>query len=382
MFYTAGMTNQPKRAKRLVSLDWLRGFVMVLMTIDHASLAYNGGRVMRESAGSYVTGKIYSAAEFLTRWASHLCAPTFVFLAGTALAISTERRMARGSKARDIDMNLIKRGLIIAALDPTLITLLKGKLTFQVLFAIGMGMVFMAFLRRLSPLWLLLLAVGWLVAGEFITALVWDPAIGWPEPLAAIIVGVHYSPDVQIIYPLLPWLAIMILGWVFGQYLNRYLAGEAVFWSPRTLLTVIGLGGIGIYLVVRGINDYGNMFLLRESDSWMHWLFVSKYPPSLSFTALELGIMALFLVGFMTLEKHVTVRPNGPLLVFGQTALFFYILHRILLDGPARLFGLQGAGDLTDVYIISALVLIVLYPVCLWYRGYKQSHPTSWVRYI
>ena len=367
---------------RLASLDWMRGFVMVLMTIDHASLAFNGNRVSYDSAGVYIVGQTYSAAEFITRWMTHLCAPTFVFLAGTALALSIERRIQRGSDSGEIDRNLIKRGLIIAALDPTLISLLKGHLTFQVLFAIGMGMVMMAFLRRLPAAALALLAVAWFAGGEVLTALVWEPALGWPDPLPALLIAAHYGPDVNIIYPLLPWLAMMMLGWAFGQYLARYLAGSLNGWSPQKLLTVTGLAAVAVYAAVRGVNDYGNMFLMRESNAWIHWLFVSKYPPSLAFTALELGIMALFLAGFMVLEKHVKVRPNGPLLVFGQTALFFYILHRILLDGPARLFGLEGAWGLPEIYVLSVLLMFVLYPLCLWFRSYKKQHPHSWVRYI
>ena len=84
----------------------------------------------------------------------------------------------------------------------------------------------------------------------------------------------------------------------------------------------------------------------------------------------------------MLLEKYITPITNGPLLVFGQTALFFYIMHRIILDGTAALFDLHGFGGLQETYIISAVVLLVLYPCCIWYRNYKTAHPQSWVRYI
>lgn len=70
---------------------------MVLMVIDHASMAYNARHLSYDSASSCITAAVYSAAAFLTRWASHLCAPTFVLLAGTALAISIDRKVARGA---------------------------------------------------------------------------------------------------------------------------------------------------------------------------------------------------------------------------------------------------------------------------------------------
>ena len=226
------MNKQTSTSNRLASLDWMRGFVMVLMTIDHASLAFNGSRLSADSAGLYVLGLSYSAAEFLTRWSTHLCAPTFVFLAGTALAISTERRIAKGGSEKDIDKNLLKRGAIIAALDPTLISLLKGHLTFQVLFAIGSSMMLMAALRKLPSLWLLILAIAWILGGEAVTMLFWTPADGWPDALESILFVTLYSRNLQINYPIVPWLSLMMLGWVFGQYLNRYLSSDKQLVSP------------------------------------------------------------------------------------------------------------------------------------------------------
>ena len=375
------MIDQPNTSQRLASLDWMRGFVMVLMVVDHASMAFNARHLGYDSASSYITGAVYSASEFLTRWASHLCAPTFVFLAGTALAISIDRKVARRADQSQISRDMVIRGLIIASLDPTLISLLKGQLTFQVLFAIGMGMVLMAWLRRLPVFWLAGLALLWLLLGEALTDVVWDPP-AWADPLSALLVAVHVGQDMVVKYPVIPWTAMMMLGWAFGNYLTRYLAGEYKGWTPVRFLTVAGVLCLLIFMLVRGINDYGNMFMLRESDHWMHWLFVSKYPPSLSFTALELGLLALCLAGFMLLERHVSVRQNGPLLVFGQTALFFYIIHRVIFDGSARLFDLQASMGLTGVYMASLAMLVFLYPLCLWYRRYKAAHRDSWVRFI
>jgi uncharacterized membrane protein len=375
------MSDKPKTSQRLASLDWMRGFVMVLMVIDHASMAYNVRHLSYDSASSYITGAVYSASEFLTRWASHLCAPTFVFLAGTALAISIDRKVARGADQSVISRDMMIRGLIIAALDPTLISLLKGQLTFQVLFAIGMGMVLMAWLRRLPVIWLTGLALLWLVVGEALTGVVWDPP-AWADPLSALLIAVHVGPDMVVKYPVIPWTAMMMLGWAFGIYLTRYLAGDRGGWSPVRLLTVSGIICLLIFMLVRGVNDYGNMFMLRESNHWMHWLYVSKYPPSLSFTALELGLLALCLAGFMVLERRVPVKQNGPLLLFGQTALFFYIVHRIIFDSSARLFDLHASMSLADVYLVSLAMLVFLYPLCLWYRRYKSAHRDSWVRFI
>ena len=375
------MNNPNKPSGRLASLDWMRGFVMILMVVDHASMAFNIRHISFDSASSYIYGASYTATEFLTRWSTHLCAPTFVFLAGTALAISIDRKISRGYDQSSITRDMVIRGLIIAALDPTLISLLKGQLTFQVLFAIGMGMVLMAWLRRLPVFWLVALALAWLLAGEAVTDMFWHPP-AWAEPVAALLFAAHVSPDLLIKYPVVPWLAMMMLGWAFGRYLGNHLAGQRYRWTPVRFLTVTGLACLSLFFMVRGINDYGNMFMLRESNHWIHWLFVSKYPPSLSFTALELGLLALCLAGFMVIERRVTVKQNGPLLLFGQTALFFYVVHRVIFDGSSRFFNLHATLTLTEIYIVSLAMMVFLYPLCLWYRRYKAEHRDSWVRFI
>jgi uncharacterized membrane protein len=65
--------------------------------------------------------------EFFTRWLTRLCAPAFVFLMGTALALSVERKVVKAVNAWQIDKDMLVRGSIIALLDPTLISLDSGR---------------------------------------------------------------------------------------------------------------------------------------------------------------------------------------------------------------------------------------------------------------
>jgi hypothetical protein len=127
---------------------------------------------------------------------------------------------------------------------------------------------------------------------------------------------------------------------------------------------------------------YGEMFLYRADDSWQQWLHVSKYPPSLAYMGLELGLLALCLVLLMTLERVIGVRPNGVFLVFGQTAMFFYLAHRLAFEIPATYFGLRSAGGIGTTYAAAALLLVVLYPACRWYRALKAAHPRSVLKYF
>src|SRR5690242_5343779 len=106
------------RRVRLLALDRLRGIVMVLMAIDHASGVFNAGRVVTDGPTLHRPGTVLPAAQFPTHWDTHLCAPAFVFLAGAALALSVARRRALGDDARTIDRFIARRGLFIAALDP------------------------------------------------------------------------------------------------------------------------------------------------------------------------------------------------------------------------------------------------------------------------
>src|SRR5258705_5205286 len=120
--------------ERLLAIDWLRGFVMMVMAVDHASVMFNAGRTALDSAypidaffePAWTPGSALPAAQFFTRWITHLCAPTFLFLSGTSLALSTPGRAARGYSALAIDRHLLARGLVLIALDAAWISLLPS----------------------------------------------------------------------------------------------------------------------------------------------------------------------------------------------------------------------------------------------------------------
>ena len=108
---------------------------------------------------------------------------------------------------------------------------------------------------RLLPLvWLTVLALIWLVVGEAITDVVWDPP-AWADPVPALLIAVHVGQTMVVKYPVIPWTAMMMLGWAFGNYLTRYLAGDRSGWTPVRFLTVTGIGCMLLFVVVRGVND-------------------------------------------------------------------------------------------------------------------------------
>ena len=103
---------------------------------------------------------------------------------------------------------------------------------------------------------------------------------------------------------------------------------------------------------------------------------------SLTYSTLELGLLCLCLALLMTIEPLIGVRQNGVFLVFGQTAMFFYLVHRLALEVPATYFGLRGAGNLATTYIVSGLLLVAMYAPCRWFRTVKAAHSSSVLKYF
>jgi uncharacterized membrane protein len=366
-------------AMRLRAIDWLRGLVMVIMAIDHAGAIFDAHHMHGDSAFGWQPGSALPAGEFLTRWITHLCAPTFVLLAGTSLALSTERRRGEASQTAFI----VKRGLFIAALDPIWMSLgFAGYriIIFQVLYAIGLSLVCMAWLRRLSSGVLLGLAVVIQLFGE-LSGRVEPAGQPWHAIWGFLFVGGPVFRPAFVAYPLIPWLSMMMAGWVLGRWL---LATPKLPNAARARpLALIGLGLFAAFGVVRGLDGYGNWGLHRDSMAWLQWLHVAKYPPSLAYTTLELGLAFLLLALFFVLDDGRPRRLLGPLQLFGSTAFFFYLLHAHLLQLVEQLFHFDRESyGLAKTYVGAAAVLLVLYPLCVRYRRYKSAHPDGWTRYI
>jgi uncharacterized membrane protein len=193
-----------------------------------------------------------------------------------------------------------------------------------------------------------------------------------------VLLAPYHGESVTILYPVVPWLALMAIGYAFGMWLDHRRQQPP---PVRALLTASALCAL-VFTVVRGFNDYGNMFLPRADASLAQWLHVSKYPPSLSFAALELAVLFLGIAALMWVEPRVGVRDNGPLLVYGQTALFFYLLHFLVLGALAMGTGSFGEAGLLESYLATLVALAVMYPLCRLFRGYKRGHPRSLARYL
>lgn len=364
-----------KSLRRIAAIDWMRGIVMILMAVDHASGMFNEGRLFTDSILLYETGTVFASDQFLTRWITHICAPTFIFLTGVSIAISNAQRLQQGMPQAIIDREQVIRGVFIALLDIVVLSLASGKPVLQVLYAIGIGMVLMIWIRRLKPMLVLVAAMIILIGAELLLAAIWSPEDGAPMWLALTFAPL-FTETYSVLYPAIPWLAMMMLGWVLGEWMTSEQPEKSVI---RRLLFFSGLAALLVFVLIRLGNDYGNMFMLLEGQSVVQWLHVSKYPPSLAYTLLELGLMAIILAILIRLEPVTGVRQKGLVLVFGQTALFFYLAHFGVL-AMLQLFFERGGLGMT--YLTALIALLILYPLCRVYRTLKWNNPKSVLRFM
>lgn len=382
--------------ERFQAIDWMRGIVMLIMVTDHASSAFNAGRTTPDSALFDGWNEPLVTAQYLFRWCSHLCAPVFVFLAGTSLALSIDRRRQGGATAWSIDRDLSIRGTCILAAELFYVGLFwnRGFVLLQVLFAIGASMWLMIGLRRLPSVALASLAIAVFVVGEWTHSGQFVAGPGFADSARAVLIDAGILPHaflgqevVMAVYPVLPWCAIMVFGWIFGRALIERRAAHQSELDVIQLvrpLAILGTTLLAGFALLRWNDGFGNLGLHRTDDSILRWLQVSKYPPSLCFVALELGIMFVILAMLFRIEAwrgRISSLYN-PVLVFGQTAFFFYVAHIFLLETGAELTDLRRSGDLRTACLASVGVLAVLYPLCLGYRMLKSRYPRSVLRFF
>jgi hypothetical protein len=131
-------------------------------------------------------------------------------------------------------------------------------------------------------------------------------------------------------------------------------------------------------VIIRTIGGYGN--LNEVPAGWMGFLNVIKYPPSLAFLTITLGINLIFMAIWRRVEPCLQNRYH-PLLIFGRVALFFYLLH-LWVYSLSGLFFRSGSG-LVTMYGFWLLGLVILYPLCCRFNRFKRSKPlTSFWRFF
>jgi uncharacterized membrane protein len=365
--------------ERLIPIDALKGFLMVLMAVDHANFFI---------AKMHPTGEFWgiplpeyrSLLAFLTRFVTQPCAPGFFFLMGVGMILYADsRRALQWSEAR-IFRHFMVRGIILVLLQLFLenSAWLMGPANslhppgggkqvwfhFGVLFGLGMTMILGAILMRLPSI----VIAGVSLAGIVLTQ-IFIPDPGKAETLFSPLLRIFFIPGqtgpVQVFYPVLPWLWIVGLGIVFGRWVSK----DRKKSYQRALY--FGLFFLLLFFAVRIPGGFGNIHPPEESGL-MALLNVTKYPPSIAFTLLTLGLCLLFLFLFSRIGKGMKIL-GKPLLVFGRAALFFYLAHLYILAIFGLLFFSKGSSGLLLMYVFWFIGLAILYPLCLWYGKFKKK---------
>ena len=389
---------------RIESIDVVRGLVMVFMAIDHTRDYFTWLRFEPES----LSQTWY--ALFFTRWITHLCAPLFFFLAGTGAFFYGRKRTSA-----ELSRFLWTRGLWLIILEFTIVGFAWSFVIpfgfFGVIWALGASMVIMAAAVRLPVRWLGTLAVL-TIAGHDLLDKVPPRQFGswaWVWSILHVRGGIQTPSGLRefVLFPLVPWVAVMAAGYVFG---TLYLREPQ---QRRRIIAWLGVAMIAAFILLRSTNLYGNPPAGLHGVSPGDWhvqptlektlilfLDVEKYPPSLQFLLMTLGPSFLLLAW---LDGKRASGMLGPLLVFGRVPMFFYILHLYAIHLLAVLMAVvfrqpvdwlfhgafmlnripQGYGHgLPFIYLMWLTVLVILYFPCRWFMGLKQRRREWWLSYL
>ena len=387
--------TQPAARVRLDSVDLLRGLVMVLMALDHVRDFFTELRFDPTDLTQT------TVPLFFTRWITHYCAPTFVFLAGTGAFLARSRGMSRPDLARF----LVSRGLWLVLLEFTVIRLgwafnlnYAGLQWVQVIWALGISMVVLAGLIYLPLPAIAAFGVAMIALHNLTDGM--DPGAtgGWGTLWTFLHVQrpvtLPWGAPLFVAYPLIPWIGVMAAGYAFGTVLLRP-ADE----RRRTLLRLGGALTAG-FVVLRAINVYGDPRPWSPQPSAiftvLSFLNTTKYPPSLLFLLMTLGPAIMSLTWFERLRGPVA----RFFIVFGRVPLFYYVLHLFLIHAAALAVGVmvgfpasafaRGVFDLPDgwgfglpvVYAVWVAVVLALYPVCRRFADLKARRREVWLSYL
>ena len=396
---------------RVDSIDLLRGIVMIVMMLDHTRDFVHNAALRFEDPTDLSTTNIFL---FFTRWITHFCAPVFVFLAGTSAYL----QFARGKSKAQLAWFLVTRGLWLIVLE---VTIVKLGITFnpdyrflgflQVIWVIGVSMIVLAALIHLpriaiAAFGLLMIALHNLTDTIRVTS--WrGPGTPVPDFRAKFWILLHqafegfpvFAPVVFVIYPLIPWVGVMAVGYAFGA-IYQFDARRRRRW-----IVIIGGAATLLFIIIRAINLYGDPSPWSRQDNFvftaLSFINTSKYPPSLLFLLMTLGPAILFLALFDS--RRATGRIERFFITFGRVPLFFYVLQwftahllsillHLAFGKPASWFWRSpvdfsppppGLGfNLAVVYLSWITGIVLLYPLCKWFARVKQRRRNWWLSYL
>ncbi len=380
--------------KRINSIDTARGLVMIIMALDHVRDFLHTASLTQDPTNLETT----TAILFFTRWITHLCAPTFVFLSGISAFLFFRKNKDHAASRKFF----LTRGIWLIFLEFTLVNfalwydIRYRLLLMEVISAIGLSFIVLSFMLKLPSRVIGITGIV-IIFTHNLLQFIPIPA----QPLSQFLTSVLFRPNLMQLtpetafftaYPLVPWLGILLLGFGSGEFFEK--AQE----RRKSLFFRTGISILLVFGIIRFLNFYGDpvMWTVQTKPffTFLSFLNVTKYPPSLLFTLLFIGLAMLVLYFSETGRNRVT----EILSVYGRVPLFYFIIHLLLIHGLMFIilymqgfkngdfiFGAFKNGrpesangvNLATVYLVWISVVALLYPVCRWYGDYKMSHPDN-----
>jgi len=385
------------KTSRIESIDILRGLAMVIMALDHVRDYFHYGSFFVNPTDLDTTTPFL----FFTRFITHNCAPAFIFLAGTSAFLY-------GSKKSKPELSrfLLTRGLWLVFLEIAVNNLIwtfditYSLLILQVIWAIGISMIFLSFLIYLPKKALLLVGFALIALHNLLDGIVMEgesfKSIIWYILHQRVRLVVDPNQLIVFAYPIIPWIGLMALGYCFGTFYQKDF-NPAV---RRKWLLGLGFGAIALFYVLRGINTYGDLvpWSVQKDATYtiLSFFNVTKYPPSLVYLLITIGPAMLFLAVIEPVKNKVT----DFLLVFGRVPLFYYFLHVLVIHAAALLTMMLTGQNWHDmiltanvfmnaklidygyslfvVYLIWVALIFLLYPFSKMYMQYKAKNRDKW----
>lgn len=379
--------------KRIESIDLLKGLVMVIMALDHVRDYFHyPAFFFSPTDPEHSTLPI-----FFTRFITNFCAPAFSFLAGLS-AFMVGRRKGRNELSRF----LLKRGLWLVFVELVIaefawhFDIYFRDNVFQVIWVLGISMIILAALIHLPGRYLLPLSCIIILGHNLLDPVHFNNSVLWSFIHERKQYDITPAYHIVIAYPIIPWFAVMSLGYCFGSFYDKSFDPD----RRRKMLNLAGFACLVVFLVLRITNIYGNLLPWRSyghfSQTLISFLSVTKYPPSLDFLLITLGSSFLFLAYFENAKGRIV----DFFCVFGRVPFFYYIIHifiihlaallmaqltgfgwqkMILTTMPSRAVALRGFGyNLITVYLIWIALIAILYPICRRFDRYKQNNKGRW----
>ena len=383
-------TAAPPPSQRLLSIDALRGLVILFMLLDHVRETFFLHRQVADPMNIEIT----DPALFFSRTLAHLCAPVFVLLTGLSAYLYGEKYQG----TRDVSAFLFKRGLFLVVLEFTLVNFAwtfqfpPTVIYMQVIWAIGVSMIALAALVWLPRPLLLLLGIAIIAGHNLLDTLHFPVGSAMHVPWAILHDRgwIEFSDSLRLrtSYPVLPWIGVIALGYCMGPWFAR----SACAATRQRYLLLAGAGALLGFVALRLLNGYGEAPWTNYSNATqtlMSFFNITKYPPSLLFITLTLGLGLLLLRGFERARQAPWIRT---LAVFGAAPMFFYLLHlyvlKVLYLASVGLFGLNqgsyfGFDGIGAVWLTAVLLAAALYLPVRWFAGLKtRRRDITWLKYF